>query len=319
MNPWTKKIYWLVVAITLLNTALFTGKAEAQDLFSTPAPTPPIDNQSTPYTTSAAFFADTKNGKIPEQLSNNSADPRCYLMDQPLGRSILAIIEKESSVKWNDIGQDKAGTCGEILQYLSNYEMTNHDPGAAQRFKDYRKRLDAPQDFKLAFDNFLKEYAGITQAYLDAKQHAIAARQHEANAEEQAQEDVANAQAAAEKEATDMQEEVADKARAAVREARQKKLDAILASPAYQIYLSALKIEEGEKLINKAQTALNYDDKVTANSGVSDLALRRSAGEEMEAGKKIVDDEFPSYQKLGGTATTPADVHAGPDPGADYR
>jgi hypothetical protein len=213
-----------------------------------------------------------------------------------------------------------------MLQYLTNYEMNDHASNAAGMFKSYRGRFLAPPDVKMALDNFLKEYLKNLQEYVDEKRHAkelqqasLEATQRQADAERQSREESENAKAAAEKEAIAVQERAASDARAAVREARQKKLDEILASPAYKIYLSALKIEEGEKLIHQAQAALNYDDKVTENSSVTDLTLRRGAGEDMEAGKKIVEDEFPIYKKLGGTAATPDEVHAGPDPAADYR
>ena len=174
MRAWIEKTDRVAVAITLLSTIVFAHISKAQDIFSTPVPPPRIDTQSTPYTTSAAFFADTKNGTIADQLTD-----RDHMYDNDMlesfGRSIRAILQNEYSVRITGHNNDNSGCCGYMLKDITNYEMTNHnDPEAVRQFQQYRQTLalEAPPEFMLAFDGFLKKYSSAIRDDLDAKQRA---------------------------------------------------------------------------------------------------------------------------------------------------
>ena len=90
-------------------------------------------------------------------------------------------------------------------------------------------------------------------------------------------------------------------------------------SPAYKIWQAALQIDEGQKMVKTGQKALDHDDAVERESGVVDLSARRAAGEQIVAGKRLIEQAFSTYKQLGGTARTPDAVRAGPDPAQEYR
>ena len=207
----------------------------------------------------------------------------------------------------------------------------------------------------VAFDSFAKDYARTLREYIASKkereEQQIAAeteRQRQADmATQKAEEErrqamaIVNAKAATartEEDAKQRQTMAAANAKvasiqaeeemraAAVRGAiaaqekvREQKLQEILASPAYKIWQTSLQIEEGQRMIKTGQQVLGYDDAVKRESGVVDLSIRRAAGERVVAGKRLVEQAFSTYKQLGGTARTPDDVRAGPDPAQEYR
>jgi hypothetical protein len=108
-------------------------------------------------------------------------------------------------------------------------------------------------------------------------------------------------------------------ARKAQAQARKQKLDEILASNDYKLWEASLDVETGLSRIKMGQRTLDHEDAVGRESGVANLSARHKAGEDIVAGKRLVENAFITYQKLGGKATGPKDVHAGRDPAADYR
>ena len=185
----------------------------------------------------------------------------------------------------------------------------------------------------VAFDSFAKDYARTLREYIASKkereEQQIAAeteRQRQADmATQKAQEErrqsmaVANAKAASMRAEEDTRAAAVAEAMAAQAKVHEQKLQEVLASPAYKIWQVSLQIEEGQRMIKTGQQVLGYDDAVKRESGVVDLSIRRAAGERVVAGKRLVEQAFSTYKQLGGTARTPDDVRAGPDPAQEYR
>jgi Tfp pilus assembly protein PilX len=139
------------------------------------------------------------------------------------------------------------------------------------------------------------------------------------NEERDAKKALTNAQAASQKAEEDTKTSAAKDAREAQAKAREQKLKECMESPAYKLWQASLKVEQGERMISGAQKTLDHDDAVVQESGIADLASRRRAGQDIVAGKTLVEDAFAAYKKLGGTASSPEEVKAGPDPCQEYR
>jgi hypothetical protein len=251
------------------------------------------------YATASAFLADTKNGVIPEMLHRQHGSST----EQALGSSLVGILEKEYHFDFKRTYSDgKTYLLTGLLVSLTRIEM-DHQEYLPKVYSSDEDRLFGAvgarppfTDSRAAFDTFAAEYVKAVKEYMVQKEDAT--QQRTAAREEQR-----NKAVAAQKEA----------------EERRQKRNAIFASPEYKLWLASRKVAQGGKMIQTAQAKLDHDDAVTRESGVSDLAARRAAGEQMVMGKKLVDDGFREYKELGGTAASPDKVIPGPDPSAAYR
>lgn len=314
----------------------------AVDIFATP--TPP-DTTSIPYPTKEAFLAATKTGEIPKIIFDYREHPGTRESNDGFHRSLNQILQNECGFTKDDHDRCKP-TCFDLIYYIGIIELTGHDLTIQDQltvnFRQARKDLTViarPKPLE-AFDAFAKQYSKAVEAYLivkqdQAEQRQVAAekvKQKEEASERQAQlerdkkkdlgkqqkaiEDARNASLAAE-EAT--KAEAIKDARDAQEKDRATKLQEFMQSPPYKLWQASLKVVAGLQMIQKAQNALNHDNAVTRESDVSNLTERRAAGEDIVAGKQLVEKAFADYKRLGGPSATPEEVVPGPDPAAQYR
>ena len=184
-----------------------------------------------------------------------------------------------------------------------------------------------------AFDAFAKDYARTVREYLTNKKKAeekqlqamaiAGAKAATVQAEEDARQRQAmaavNAKAASIKAEEDVRADAVRGAIAAQEKVRDQKLHEVLDSPDYRIWQVSLQIEEGLRFVEKTKQILDKDDAIQRESGVTDLFMRRTAGERIVAGKALIEKAFATYKQLGGKERKPEDVKAGPDPARDYR
>ena len=244
------------------------------------------------YPTTAAFLAATRNGEIPEMLHQKGP-----LAGAVLARPVLNILLNEYGLdaKEYKVNNGRGIFLGVMLQNLTDHEFNVDDRRPINEFQDHQKGVpvalrDTFNKFAVQYDNALKEYVAAIQK-----------------------------QATEEQRKRDIEAAVAANALAKTNKVRQDKLAEILASPDYKQWEAAKIVQQGEKMISNAQLRLDHDDAVQRESGVTDLAARRAAGEQMVTGKKMVETAFGTYKKLGGKASNPNEVVAGSDPAAEYR
>jgi len=323
----------------ILSVFLIAGsKTQAVDIFATPTPR---DTTSIPYPTLDSFLSASKSGDIPLLLiSEHGAGDKARCIE----RSIGAILANQYGVTTEGFRWDTLFSSTLLFLNISEYEIegpdTQNGKWAAAAFQDNRKRLieqKIPSKALEALDALTKEYSKAVKAYViqkhDNEEQAKASaekvkqqseameRQAQASQEEKtrkvkAAEDARKASVAAEE---TTKAKAIQRARAAQQEERAKQLADCLESPSYKLWQVSLEVEAGVQMIRKAQGILNHDNAVARESNVTDLAERRSAGEEIVAGKRLVATAFADYKKLGGTASTPEEVVPGPDPAAQYR
>lgn len=261
--------------------------SNAADIFTPQAKPKPADWDK--YSTSAAFLSATKSGEIPKLALKRS--------DVPMGHWVNEIIKNEYKVAI----PDKPGFIGIMIELITKYELEQDKNGRHARhyqdeFRRQRayvlKRSNNPK-YVDALDSFLK-------LYVNAVRESVAIM-----AANRAEDEI---KASATKQAVEEQMQI-----------RKQKLQEIQDSPNYKIWLAALQVEQGFKLIAEGQKALEHQDAVETESGVVNLTSRRAAGDRVVAGKSLVKQAFETYKKRGGTVQTPEEVHAGPDPAKEYR
>jgi len=317
-------------------------QTQAVDIFATP--TPP-DTTSIPYPTKESFLAATKTGEIPKIILDYREHPGTRDTNDGFHRSFNQILQNECGFTKNDHDQCRP-TCFEFIYCIAIIKLTGHDlkiqDQLTANFRQARKDLSViarPKPLE-AFDAFAKEFSKAVEAYLilkqdQAEQRQAAAekvKQQEEASERQAQvesdkkkdiakqqktiEDARNASLAAE-EAT--KAEAIKDARDTQEKDRANKLQEFIQSPPYKLWQASLKVVAGLQMIKKAQSVLEHDNAVARESDVSNLTERRTAGEDIVAGKRLVEKAFADYKRLGGTSATPEEVVPGPDPAAQYR
>jgi hypothetical protein len=310
--------------------------SHAADIFTPPPPQTDPKAAYQNFQTSKAFLKATRSGEIPELIKSLGYETQS--MDGDVGVPVVAILRNEYRAsdpkgalphyEWN---------CKKAITFLTQYELEGgKNEKLASAFQEAREHLshgEAGPGFKESFDSFAKDYSRTLKEYIVSKkereEQQIAAeteaRRQAEMATQKAQEERRQAMAATNAKAASIRAEEDTRA-AAVREAmaaqekiRALKLQEVLASPAYKIWQASLQVEEGQRMVKTAQRVLEHDDAVQRESGVVDLSARRAAGEQVVAGKRLVEQAFVNYKQLGGTARTPDDVRAGPDPAQEHR
>ncbi len=308
---------------------------QAADIFTPPPPKTNPKAAYKNYETSAAFLKATRSGEIPELIKTLGYETES--LDGDIGVPVVAILRKEYRVI------DPKGAlshyewwCKKAITFLTAYELDGNDEKRVVAFQDAREHMshgDAGAGFVVAFDSFAKDYSKSVRENLANKKKAE---------QEQGQTmAVANAKAAtalAEEDAKQYQTMAATRAKAASIQAeeetkaaairgaiaaqekiREQKLKDALDSPPYKIWQVSLQIEAGLRMVEEAKQILGKDDAVVRESGVTDLVMRRAAGERVVAGKTLVEQAFATYKQLGGKALKPEDVRATEDPAMKYR
>lgn len=258
------------------------------NIFATPASTPTMVDR---YPTAAVFLAATRSGEIPKMLHQTSANAGANF-----GPPLLNILVKEYGLGTKEYKDyhytGRLGTWfGWMLQNLTDHEFNLEDKMPLYYFREHQEEV--PEALRNVFNKFAVQYDGALKEYVASVQQ----KEKLAGIEERTRDDSTK------------------KARVA----RERKLAEVFASSAYKQWEAAFQVQKGEELISNAQRMLDHDDAVQRESGVTDLAARRAAGEQMVAGKSLVETAFGSYRELGGKAATAKEVVAGSDPAADYR
>lgn len=307
------------------------------------------------YPTAAAFLAATRSGEIPEMLHDNKQNA----MWVDIGRPLLNIMTKEYGLDIRDYyaAGDGFGLMlqnitdhefdtddkGPITAFQNNQkQMPEVGRKAFNKFAvQYVKALKEYIASKRHVEEQHEQESAEQQRQADLKERqateeqrkhkeAMEARLASQKAEDDAkdrrladeqrkQQELKDARQASLKAEDDIKAAAVTDAVNKAKEARKQKLAEIVASPAYKQWEAALIVQQGEKMISDAQSALDHDAAVQRESGVTNLAERRAAGEQMVAGKSLVETAFEAYKKQGGKAITPKDVVAGSDPAANYR
>ena len=304
------------------------------DMFS---PKPPADTTSIKWPTPQAFLEATRSGEIPELVLSDKRGDR-----EAVGRSVRAILQTEAKSDLSELRSDAPQTMGFLLMYVTEYELSGQkEERWAKEFSHQIGGLTGggpkyePSKLEIheAFTSFAKDYAVAVREYINSKKQrederevAESTRQRkEALAQAQMEEErlkikeAAEAKVASEQAEQDARLSSVKKAMDEQTEARKQKIKEVESSDAYQLWLASLRIEEGLRMISAGNAGLAKDDAIQRESGVSDLAVRRQAGDQIVAGKQMVEKAFATYRELGGTAPTPEEVKAGPDPAAEYR
>ena len=296
---------------------------QAADLFAPPPPKPDSHAAYKKYTTSAALFDATRNGEFLELIGNFHGDFNGII------QMVLGIFRNDH--RYANITQSQASEGAQLLETLTRYELADEKRKAdiEREFGVMHKRLYDFQEeprFITALDSFLKDYTKAVKGHIGIKNEAEAKKMAAAattRAAEEAKEQQAiaatNARLASMKAEEEMRATAVRGAIAGQEKIREQKLQEALASSAYKIWQVSLQVEEGLRLVENAKQILSKDDAVRRESGVTDLSMRRTAGERIVAGKTLVEQAFATYKKLGGEARKPEDVKAGADPARDYR
>jgi len=280
------------------------------------------------FATKAEILSATKSGTVAEMLLKDSNTAA-------IGNSVVGILQRDYGADTKGLHRNAGFMCGLLLSNVTNYEMKEHDASSAASYEHNHKMLagENPEKFVRAFDQFTIDYGKAVREYIVAKkgdaenqaavlvdkQRQIASSEKKEEEERRMKKAVADAQAASQSAADEIKTAAAKEAMAAQATKRDQKLQQCLASDEYKLWQAALKVQQGNQMVVNAQKVLEHDDAVKKESGVTDLAARRAAGEEMVAGKSLVEDAFAVYKQLGGKAATPSEVIPGPDPCQAYR
>lgn len=337
-------IRFFFVLNSVLVLACLSSRASAQsDIFAPPVKVDVLSPGS--YSTAQALFDATRSGEVVKKL--RGGDLR---YQSNLGKSVLLILQKEYKLDPQRMLGNASGhedVFGWLTQRLTDFEFPGGKKEIAETFQRQLNDLfggpNAPgsyrfddrkfDDSRAIFNKFAGQYVAAVKAYIAAtqrneeqRQNELAKQQHEAAMQERLaaqerskQKEMSDARLASQQAEDDIKAKAVASALDKAKEARKQKLSEILTSPAYKQWEAALVVQQGEKMISNAQNVLDHDDAVQRESGVTNLSERRAAGEQMVAGKSLVETAFGDYKKLGGKAITPKDVVAGPDPAADYR
>ena len=298
----------------------------ADDIFSPSANAKKSSTVS--FKTKAEFLSETKDGKIPEALLND-------FKRGPIGDAVIELLQREYRVDAKELRRDAGLMCGLLLSNLTKYEIENHEKGTLKSFQYNHEQWskEVPGPFLKAFDELAIEFAQAVRVSVGAKKEAedahaamladkqrkIATSDIMAEEEKLKRKAVADAQAASLNAVDEIKASARKKAMEAQAKIRERMLAEMLASDTYKLWEAALQVEQGVQMVANARRILNYDGAVSKESGVTDLAARRRAGEEMVAGKALIEMSFSSYKKLGGRAVTPSEIVAGPDPARELR
>ena len=310
--------------------------SHAADIFAPPPPKTDPKAVYKNYETSAAFFKATRSGEIPQLIKSSGYET--ITLDGDIGAPVVAILQREYRItdpkgalthyEWN---------CKKAITFLTKYELEGEmDEKLIAAYQKARENLshgESGPGFIEAFDSFAKDYAKNIKEYIANKKEFEEQRlasetenQRQADmAAQKGQEERRQAMAAANAKAASIRAEeelrmAATKEAIATQEKiREQKLREVLDSPAYKIWQVSLKIEEGLRMVEQGKQIIGKDDAIGRESGVTDLSIRRAAGERIVAGKGLVEKAFVTYKQLGGTAGRPEGVKAGSDPARDYR
>ena len=322
----------LIFVAALLHTA---SLLRAADPFAAPQKNSPPPS----FASVAALLTSSRNGEIP--LGLTSADiPTQNRYETGVGNSALAILQSQNVLPKSVVRHDTGTYLGIMFFNLAKIELSNRtDENATaafqsnfKQFADYH-RLNQNPALGTAVDSLLKQYSQAVREYaILAKERANQTvaqqgevqRQSDAAVEKMGQEAaqrkaVADAQAASRTTEDDVRREAVKGAMQAQAEAKKQKLREIKASTPYKLWEVSLQVEQGVQMIETGESQLAVQGKIEKESGVADLTARRAAGEQIAAGKLLVEKAFGDYRTLGGKALIPKDVKAGADPAAEYR
>jgi hypothetical protein len=301
---------------------------------------PPQKEAAPPsFPTIATLLAATRTSEIP--LALTSEEPKTQHRYQAgVGNSVVTLLLNQNIIRKDAVRFNTADLIGLMFINLAMVELSDRkNEGAAETFQSNWKQFcdqnhtkDNPR-LRDELESILKQYSQAVRESVILKKGADdrriaeqAEKQRQSNlgvqrmSEDAAQRKaVADAQAASKRAEDQAREAAVGQAMQAQADVRRKKLEEVLASPAYKRWEVAIQVEEGLRLIQTGQRDLAKEDNVEHASGVTDLKARRAAGERIAGGKLLVERSFDLYQKLGGEATTPEQVKAGPDPAAEYR
>ena len=311
------------------------------DVFASPKPKP---SNAIKYPTSNDFLEATRNSEIPDQIEKSD-----FMENQKIiGSSVMNILLNEYKAPMPvNVHSDANYYCkmysANVFVLITGYELSGRTNELLQRqlqneheaFSQYVGN----DEFMKAFDRLANAYAIAVRTSVTLKQEA-AAKNINDEADKRRQADLAEQQRLMDQLKANQQKEIEQKQMAEAEHAkaeskleedrlrteavkaamdaeiaaREQKRKEIMASPAYKLWISALQIEEGLKMVREAKQILERQAAIEHESNVADLTARRSAGERIVAGKQLVKSSFASYKELGGTALTPEEVHAGPNP-----
>lgn len=281
----------------------------------------------------------TRSGEIPRGLT--SSDPGVQgSYRSGVGRSVATILRTRNVLPKEVTRYDTGSSLGLLFLNLTAVEVANRNNESAlnsfknnwAQFCDYH-RLNEHPSLRDELDTMFKQYSqAVRESLILTKekddrriaQQAEMQRQTDLNVqragEEAAQRKaVADAQAASRKMEDQIRSTATQQAMQAQADAKKMKLAEVQASKPYKLWEVSLQVEQGVRMIEEGEKQLAIEDRIEKESGVSDLAARRNAGERVAAGKLLTERAFRAYQELGGTAPTPQEVKAGADPAAEYR
>ena len=279
-HPHIMKLILLTVCFLFFSALAEPPAKAADDIFS---PAKSKQSNTASYATLAELLAATKSGVVSEMLLEGHGEV-------VIGKSVITILQKEYGIQIKEPRNDLALECGLLLSNLTQYEVKNHDEGAADAYKHTRNLLsqEVPDKFMKAFDQLAMDYAKSVREYMvlkkggeeahtadmAEKQRKIAAGEKEAEQDRKSKKALADALIASRNAADEVKTAAGKEAMEAQMKLHKQKLDAILGSDAYKLWEAALQVEQGQQMITKAKKVLDYDAAVKGESGVTDLAAR---------------------------------------------
>lgn len=314
---------------------LVPAHLKSADLFSSSK----AENKEPSYASIQAIMAATRSGILPQMLTSEDSVTQ-FRYRKGVGKSMLAILQQQNLFPKESLRHDTADLIGLLFVNISKAEMSGgKDKNAPEAFKNNWKRLGEDCNFpshpqlRANLENIIRDYSqAVKQVYIlqeEGENQRIAAnleKERQANAEAQRMKDasaereaVANAARASRKAEDEIRADAVRQGMEAQAELKQKKREEILSSSEYKLWKSAVQVEEGLKMVARGRAQLAAQIAIERESSVADLTARRAAGEQVAAGKLLVERAFELYRSLGGEAATPEDVKAGPDPAAAYR
>jgi len=322
----------LIFVAALLHTA---SLLHAADPFAAPQKT----SEPPSFASVVALLASSRSGEIPQALtSDNFPTQNRYRIG--VGNSVLAILQSQNVLPKSVLRHDTATYLGLMFQNLAKIELSNRTDENATRafqsnfaqFADYHRANQNPA-LRTAVDSLLKQYSQAVREYVilakertnqTVAQQKEMQRQSDLAVEKIGQEaaqrkGAADAQAASRKMEDDVRRAAVQGAMQSQAEAKKQKLGEIMASTPYKLWEVSLQVEQGVQMIETGGNQLAVQEKIEKESGVADLTARRAAGEQVAAGKLLVEKAFGDYRTLGGKALLPKDVKVGADPAAEYR
>lgn len=282
-----------------------------------------------PYSTKQQFLAAVVSGDVERLLQRIDFGDE----EKQISNSVLNVLKNDYGLVmigdkkafWRDdcLRMSQTAVPHELAEF-SAYRLDKTQSQALAKFQSIQKNLEqsctqgyGPQAIG-AIKSFLQDYSDAFDGYIVQLAQQREAERKAATAAA-AQREVENARDASQRAAEQTKQQAEGAALAAEKAARKNKLDACLVSNDYKLLQAAQSVETGEAMISAGNEALEHDDEVAKTSGVTNLGVRRDAGERIVAGKGLVESSFSDYRSLGGTASDPSDVHPGADPCEQYR